>query len=47
MKKKKEGEPDVLFSSIKKAKKKLVWRPRNDIKKILKDSFLWEKKNVN
>ena len=45
--KKKEGEPDVLFSSIKKAKKKLVWRPSNHIKKILKDSFLWEKKNVN
>jgi hypothetical protein len=30
--KKKKGEPDVLFSSIKKAKKILVWRQRNDIK---------------
>jgi UDP-glucose 4-epimerase len=44
---KKEGEPNILFSSIKKAKKTLSWRPRNDIKKILKDSFLWEKINVN
>jgi UDP-glucose 4-epimerase len=45
--KKKEGEPDILFSSIKKAQKILDWRPRNNIKKILKDSFLWEKKNVD
>lgn len=44
---KKEGEPDILFSSINKAKKKLGWKPRNDMKKILKDTFLWEKKNVN
>jgi len=46
-KKKKEGEPNILFSSIKKTQKTLSWRPKNDIKKILKDSFLWEKVNVN
>jgi UDP-glucose 4-epimerase len=44
---KKESEPDILFSSIKKINKKLSWRPRNDIKKILKVSFLWEKKIVD
>jgi len=43
---KKDGEPDILFSSIKKVQKILNWQPRNDIKKILKDSFLWEKINV-
>jgi UDP-glucose 4-epimerase len=45
--KKKESEPDILFLSIKKVNKKLSWRPRNDIKKILKVSFLWEKKIVD
>ena len=44
--KKKKGEPDILLSSIKKAKKILKWYPRNNINKILKDSFAWEKINV-
>jgi UDP-glucose 4-epimerase len=41
--KKRIGEPNILLSSIKKAKKEINWSPINSVNKILKDSIFWEK----
>jgi UDP-glucose 4-epimerase len=40
---KKKEEPNQLLSSIHKAKKILIWNPKKNINRILKDSFYWEK----
>lgn len=40
---KRDGEPNILLSSIKKVKKKINCSPTKDINKILKDSIFWER----
>lgn len=40
---KRDGEPNILLSTIKKVKKKINWSPTKDINKILKDSIFWER----
>jgi UDP-glucose 4-epimerase len=43
------GEPNILLSSIKKAKIEINWSPKKNINKILKESIFWEKyiNNIN
>lgn len=37
------GEPNILLASSKKAQKKLKWKTKRNIIKILRDSIAWEK----
>ena len=37
------GEPNILQASSKKAQKKLKWKTKRNINKILRDSIAWEK----
>jgi len=45
-KSKKKGEPDILISDVKKARKKLKWKTTLSFDEILKDAFEWEKKFI-
>ena len=43
--KKRKGDVEIAVANVSKLKKYLYWKPRfNNLKKIIKDCILWEKK---